>query len=440
MKNDISQQVIHSNRNGCALHGAVKALNAIGGIVPIVHSSAGCSIFSGLQENLPDGSNGLYYRGYMETPATAITEKQVIFGGAARLREQIKNTVKVMAGDLYVVVTGCAPELVGDDTPAMVREAQEQGFPVIAVSAPGFKGSVYRGYEWTLKALIEHVSSQSSPPPGDDRLVNILGIVPKQDVLWEGNLQEIGRLLAMAGWQGNRLFGFGASLDDWRRIPAAALNLVLSPWGLPAARILEERFGTPYLYWGYIPVGEKDTSALLRELAARLPVDGDRLESIFQTERKRLDYQLQKLAQLYIRMDFQKEIALVGETSGVVGISRFLQEDFGQTVKQVIITDHPDEALRPEILKALNGYRPVEALFSSDGKTTSERLLEVQPEAILGSDLEQEVADERSIPLLKISSPVRDRVFLEHTYCGYSGAINLLQDFSEMILKHEVDW
>jgi nitrogenase molybdenum-iron protein beta chain len=169
----MSKNILHKNRNGCALHGALKVVNAVDGFVPIIHSSAGCSIQSKLSENILTGSNGLYHRGWLEIPATAVFEKQIVFGGTARLREQIKNTVKVQSADLYVVLTGCAPEIVGDDVPAMVKEAQDQGFPVITASTPGFKGSVYKGYELAVKSILERISYPNINQQTQKGLVNI---------------------------------------------------------------------------------------------------------------------------------------------------------------------------------------------------------------------------------------------------------------------------
>jgi nitrogenase molybdenum-iron protein beta chain len=429
---------IHRNRNGCSLHGALKVLEAVDGFIPIVHSNAGCSLQSKLVENHSGISAGPHFRGWLETPGTAVFEKQIIFGGTARLREQIKNTVKVENGDLYVVVTGCAPEIVGDDTPAMVKEAQEQGFPVITVSAPGFKGSVYDGYVWTFKTIIEYIAHNHNTTTPQENLLNILGVVPKQDLFWEGNLQGLSTLLESVGLQSNNLFGYGETLDSWRIIPNAALNLVVSPWGLPVAQFLEEKFGTPFLYWGFLPVGVKDTTALLQELGTWFILLPETLTSVFQREEKRFNYLIQKVAQSYIKFDFQKEIALIGESSNIIGVSRFLQDSFGQIIRTIVITDHPDEELRTDIRQKLNINEEVDILFSSNEKEIEEKLREVQPELILGSSLEQQSADELSIPLVEISVPVYDQIHLQQTYIGYVGAINLVQDYAEAVLKHTI--
>jgi len=431
------KHILHKNRNGCALHGALKVINAVDGFVPIIHSSAGCSIQSKLSENILGGSNGDHYRGWLETSATAIIEKQIVFGGTARLREQIKNTVKIQPADLYVVVTGCAPEIVGDDVPAMTKEAQEQGFSVINVSTPGFKGNVYKGYEWTLKVIIERISQFHLPQEAHKGLINILGIVPNQDLFWEGNLAELEKTLSLLSLKSNKLFGYNQNIENWRNIPNAELNLVVSPWGLETALQLEKKQGIPYLYFGFLPVGGNDTSVLLDRLSEKLSISQELIDKVKRTEENQLAYQFQKLAQSYLKYDFQKVIALVGETSNVVGVSRFLQNSFGQLLKTVIITDNPQEELRAQIIESINTNAdfPTEVVFSTNGKEIDELLLNAKPELILGSELEQKVSNELAVSLIKISSPVQNNFFLSQSYFGYTGAVNLLQDFADAVFN-----
>ncbi len=122
-----------------------------------MHSTAGCTIQQYLGVNKVSGNKGSGYAGGVQASSSNVIEKQIIFGGTSRLREQIKNTIKVMDADLYVVLSGCATELVGDDIPAMTKEAQEQRYPVINIQTPGFKGDIHYGYEVTLRTLIEQL-------------------------------------------------------------------------------------------------------------------------------------------------------------------------------------------------------------------------------------------------------------------------------------------
>jgi len=178
-------RIIESCRNHCALLGAIQTVRAVEGLLPIVHSTAGC----GRQEELGLGKQGGYQGQRAALPSSNVREKQIVFGGASRLREQIKNTVKTIEADAYVVLSGCATELVGDDIPAMAKEAREQGYPVLQVAAPGFKGDVHQGYEAVVQGLLAYAVGLAPVQKHTQRgLINLLGIIPGQDVFWQGNL------------------------------------------------------------------------------------------------------------------------------------------------------------------------------------------------------------------------------------------------------------
>src|SRR5512138_334303 len=239
------------DRNGCALHGALALLDAVDGVVPILHASGGCGVAGSVAAAAFAGGEAAL-QAVEGTSSTALHEKQVVFGGTSRLREQIKNTVKVHAADLYVVASGCVPEVVGDDVPAMVKEAREQRFPVLSLAAPGFKGSAWSGHAHAARTLLEQLPGLLPPTaagPAPD--VNLFGIVPGRDAGWEGDLLELEALLAEVGLRANRLVGWGQGVAAWREAPRARASLVLSPWGAPAAELLAERDGIPVVDLGW---------------------------------------------------------------------------------------------------------------------------------------------------------------------------------------------
>ncbi len=53
-------------------------------------------------------------------PCTNIGETEVVFGGEGKLEKVIENSLKVMDGDLFVVLSGCTTEIVGDDIDQVV--------------------------------------------------------------------------------------------------------------------------------------------------------------------------------------------------------------------------------------------------------------------------------------------------------------------------------
>ena len=71
---------------------------------------------------------------------------------------------------------------------------------------------------------------------------------PYFNTFWRGDIIEIKRILEGVGFEVNVLFGSeSAGVSEWKNIPKAAFNLVLSPWlGLRTAKHLEKKYGQKY--------------------------------------------------------------------------------------------------------------------------------------------------------------------------------------------------
>jgi nitrogenase molybdenum-iron protein beta chain len=426
---------LEGSRNSCALHGALQLFEAIDGVVPVIHSTSGCGVQHYLGVTRLTGGNDAF--GSPAISSSNIGQKHVVFGGGSRLREQLKNTVKVVRGDLYAIVTGCSTEMVGDDIPAMAKEGRDQDWPVIYTNTPGFSGDVHHGYHLAVKALIEQLpdvwKERQENSPG---LVNIWGIIPNQDPFWRGNLQELGRLLEGIGLVPNLLLGSEQTIASWKQVPGAVINLAFSPWGELPAGLLEERYGTASIILDSVPLGTA-ASLLLRRLTKQLELDSVRTEEFIAREESRLNHQFARLADSYYRTGFQREFALVGESAQVLGIGEFLVKSFGLLPRTLVITDNPSETGQERVLSRLasivSGY-DTEIVFSEDGREISEAVRAGEAQLILGSSLEGDVARELGVPFLALSFPLADRIVLDRSYAGYRGASTLLEDIGSAIL------
>jgi nitrogenase molybdenum-iron protein beta chain len=422
---------LHEDRNGCALHGALRLLDAIGGVVPILHANAGCGVSGrGSAEGFAGALGGLAASSG-ETSATLLQEKQIVFGGTARLREQIKNTLKVLAGELYVVVTGCVPEVVGDDVPAMVKEARDQRFPVLGVAAPGFKGNGWAGHASAARALLEQLPSLL-PPDEEEPVfdVNLWGIVPSHDPGWEGDLLAVEGLLAEAGLRSNRLVGLGQGVASWRQAPRARANVVLSPWGLDAARLLSNRHGTPIVDFGFLPVGSRDAALLLSRVGEVLSLDPAAIDAARARLDGRLRHFLKKAAPGLLLGDVQERTSIVGGTAAAVGQARFLAGTLGQLVEQVIVTDRPPAERHASITGAIRSVAgdAVDVRFLESRQEISRALAASCPELVIGSALERVAARDLGAALLEAAAPVQSVPVLRRSFAGVDGAVLLLEE------------
>lgn len=432
----------YEDRNGCALHGALRLLEAIEGVVPILHASPGCGVAARTSTEAFAGGLGELSTGTQELSATVLQEKQIVFGGTARLREQIKNTVKVQDGEAYVVVTGCVPEIVGDDVQAMVKEAREQRFPVLGIATPGFKGHAWSGAAAASRSLLEQLPglySEEAGGPAPD--VNLLGIVPGQDPTWDGDLLELEAVLAELGLRTNRLLGLEQGLSAWRQAPRARANVVLSPWGYAAAELLADRHGTPSVDFGYLPVGSRDAGLLLERIAQALGLDRSLVEATRARLDRRLRHFLRRASASLLLGDVLERVAVVGGTAAAVGQARLLAGTLGQQVERVIVTDEPPAERQAAIVEAVQVVAGPDAavVFLASRCEIEAELRIVGPELVLGSALEEAVARELGAALVETAAPLRTKPVLGRSHAGVGGALTLVEGMLSAVRRARSD-
>lgn len=425
------QESIEKSRYGCNLQGALQTVTEIKGAIPVLHTTPGCGIQNYLAGKAGSGHTG-YLKGY-SVPDSNVYEKQVIFGGTSRLREQIKNTVKVMEGDLYVTISGCEAEMVGDDIISMTQEIIDQGENAIYYKAAGFKGNQFTGYEGILNSILTQLPVNPSENGIEKGLVNLFGILPKQDICWQGNLKELQRILGNIGVKANTLFGFGQNIGSWKEIPRAELNIAVSRWGLSAVKKAEEKFGTPYLYFPQPGLGEETTGEFLRTIGNRLGIDSEKTESYVEKEKAYFTHALEQITEYYYDYDFQKTAAIVGDESTVIRYGAFLTKYLGMDVELAIITDSTAEEDREEALSLAERYTD-RVYFSKDSSEMEEMIENSNVELIFGSGLENRIAKRLDIPNYIVSYPAYGKVILDRSDVGYAGAVSLLEDLGDLLI------
>jgi nitrogenase molybdenum-iron protein beta chain len=422
---------------GCALHGALHSATAIPGVVPILHATPGCGVQS-YHGGLAAGWATPGPAGGLAVPATNLSEKHIVFGGGSRLREQIKNTLKMIDGRLYVVLTSCAIEMIGDDVPALTKEARDQGHPILEISTAGFHGSAPEGYELFLRGILARHDVLGPVGLEDRTLVTILGLVPGQDVFWQAELEEWTRLLTGIGLRANPVFGLAGGVDGLRDLARAGLTLVLSPWGAGVAQELETRFGVPWVDAGGLPVGAAASADVLRTVASRLRQVADAGEAFIAAEAKREDHFLQRLADAYFRLGLQREFALVAGSSQVVGLARFLAGTLGWLPRVIVVTDAPPEAARGAIAAELAGLAEgARILFTGDATEIADAVADSGAEIVLGRAFDRAAAARLGVPLVEVAYPVLGRLALDKGLSGNRGALTLIEEISRAILATE---
>lgn len=427
---------IQQIRYVCSI-GAMHSASAIPRVMPITHCGPGCADKQFMNIAFYNGFQGGGYSGGAVVPSTNATEREVVFGGADRLRELIASSLTVLDADLFVVVTGCISDLVGDDVGAVVDEFQTQGVPIVFAETGGFKGNNFIGHEKIVRAIIDQYVGEYSGEREPGR-VNVWSLLPYHNTFWRGDLAEIKRILEGAGLKVNILFGHESQgVAEWKDIPKAQFNLVLSPWlGLQTARHLEEKYGQPYLHVPVIPIGAKATSVFLRQVIAFAGLDPAIADPFIKQEEISYYRYLENFADFYAEYwwGLPAKFAVIGDSAYNLALTAFLVNQLGIIPGKQIITENPPEEYR-EAIRAQ--YRTIaedvttDVTFEEDSYLIHQALRQTdfghKAPIIFGTTWERDLAKELKGSIIEVGFPASYEVVLSRSYIGYRGALTLLE-------------
>jgi len=436
-------------RGFCALGGAQLTVGAIPGAVPIMHTSIGCGGSIYWNQLGSTGYLGAGYIGGLAVPSSNVGEKDIIFGGVERLSEQVEQTLKIVKGDLYVVITGCMTDIIGDDIQSVVREYSDDA-RIVGMETGGFKGNGYVGYDLVLQGLFRDFVAHTDTR--DTGLVNVWGIAPGQDAFWRGNLQLVRELLESIGLRVNTFFTEADSLDAFENAAQAGLNIVVSEsYGLEAARVFEQEHGVGYLSTPF-PIGPTATSEFLRSVGEATSRPAEQVEEAIAEGNKRYFHFVERVADSYNDLDFQRYAVVVGDANYAPALTRFLADDLGWLPKLTVVTDPVDDederiAITQSIEVLSSGFE-TKVVWETDASEVGGHLLKItggnrgaryydafSPAFVVGSSHERTLAKDINAGHLTVSYPVADRVVLDRGYAGYDGSLRLIEDLLSVIVK-----
>ena len=174
---------------------------------------------------------------------TLVTDKHdITFGCARKLADAVKTIDAAGKFGALLVITTCVIELTGEDIHSVLAELQEEvSFRIMLVQTDHFtKDTPISGLTDTQTALAALMQAQ----PVKKRTFNILGY-RFNDVAET----ELSRLLKGTRARMNVLFPGQCSIEDIRKAPRAALNIVTHFASLPLAERMREAFGIPYIHF-----------------------------------------------------------------------------------------------------------------------------------------------------------------------------------------------
>jgi len=444
---------IEKPRFACPLGGALATVGALPRVVPILHSSQGCGGNSNGAIMGAAGHLGSGYCGGASVPASGISEQQIVFGGITRLEEQLQSTTEIIDADLFVVITGCTAEIIGDDVPAVVRAYnadRNSRAPLIHATAAGFKGNSYFGYDSVLQSLFRDYVVPAEKKKKHH--VNLWGAPPAFDVFWEGNLLELRRILEGIGLTVNSFFTNRDSLPVIRNSAEAELNIVVSPVnGVPAAEVFKEVHGVDHFITD-LPIGAKATETFVREVAQRLDLCKKQVETFLEAENKRYYHFFNRISDSYCDLDLQRYTVIVADTTYAVALTRFAVKELGWLPTLVAITDPIEDDKKPPFLDLFEGILDnpkATVVYETDASQVSKHLFKRWPQSdggkysrpfspsfVIGSRLDKDFADSIKAGHLSVAYPISNRFVLNRAYAGYTGALHLVEDIFSVLVAN----
>jgi nitrogenase molybdenum-iron protein beta chain len=328
-----------------------------------------------------------------------------------------------------------------------VSRYKEEGYPIINVETGGFKGNNYFGHNLLLRELIEQYLGDATPSVREN-LVNVFSVVPYQNANWRGDLEAIKKLLNSIGLEVNILFGHESrGVSEWKDIPNAEFNLVLSPWvGLEAAELLEKKYGTPYLHIPVLPVGAEETSRFLREVGRFAGLDQKLVEKVIAQEEERFYKYFVDTADFFteIKNGLPYELYTIADSTYALGVSKFLIHELGYTPKRAFLIDNVPERYKGFITEEFEKLDPeyaahvhyeedggrIEAVIRGDRNRPQKTL-------ILGSQWENDLAREIEAAITYLSIPILENLILNKSYLGYAGGLRLIEDIYTNIIGNK---
>lgn len=431
---------IERSKFSCALGGALSTIAAIPKAVPIVHASGGCAAALSGTYNLSAGYRGVGYCGGNMIPTSNISQSNIVFGGEEKLMGQIESTLKYLKGDIYIVVTGCQTEMIGDDSVGIASEYREQN--VIGVNTPGFKGNTLRGYDEVLSALIKEVVEKSNET--EEKTINLLGIVPGHDVFYRGNIAHLTQLLGRIGVKVNSFFGEEASVEKIKNYGSAALTVVLSVTaGQRAASTFETVHKIPSITTE-LPIGPKASEDFLRLIGEKLGVERELIDNIIAEETNYFYSYLERIVDVASDLDFQRYAVVITDSFYAYPITDFITEELGWIPHFVSINDISEQQQQEEYIKKfdrLTSATKPQVIFENKTGLTAKKLRNSWPNNknqkyydalgplyLIGSVVERTLAAQYGAGFLSVAFPVSNRAVLNKGYAGFRGALTLTED------------
>jgi light-independent protochlorophyllide reductase subunit B len=320
---------------------------------------------------------------------------------AALFQAACRDAFARHAPKAMLVGASCTGELIQDDPGGLAR-ALDLPIPTIPLELPAYQHKENWGAAETFYRIVRNLCPAAPKRPGATRAVpscNILGPTAL-GFRHRDDVSEIRRLLEALGVDINVVAPLSATPADIGRLAAADFNVVLYPEiAAPAAQWLQRTFGQPMTKT--VPIGVGATRDFVREVAQLAGIDPT---PVLDSHQARLPWYSRSVDSTYLT---GKRVFIFGDATHAVAAARIAADELGFTVVGV---GSYSRAFAREIRAAAERYG-AEALITDNHAEVEAKIAELQPELVLGTQMERHIAKRQRIPCAVISAPVHVQDF-----------------------------
>ncbi|CAM3803116.1 ferredoxin:protochlorophyllide reductase (ATP-dependent) subunit B [Polynucleobacter antarcticus] len=365
-------------------------------------------------------------------PVTYTTFQARDLGGdtAQLFQDSVSEAYRRFEPKAMIVGASCTAELIQDDPGGLAR-ALSLPIPVIPLDLPSYQKKENWGASETfyhvIRALVAVDKSISAEQYQEKRTANktdtqkpscnilgptALGFRNRDDV------QEIKGLLESLGIEVRVVAPLNACVADLVKLPQADFNVSLYPEvSQLACTWLSKTFGQPFTK--IIPVGTKATKAFIHEVCQLAQLDPT---AMLAAQDERAMWYAKSVDSTYLT---DKRVFIFGDASHAIAAAKVASEEIG--FKVVGLGTYSREFAR-EVREAAKLYG-IEALITDDYLEVEEKVAELTPDLVLGTQMERHIAKRLGVPCAVISAPVHVQDFPARysPQMGFEGA-NVLFD------------
>jgi light-independent protochlorophyllide reductase subunit B len=399
--------------------GAMRVATGMSGVHYVLHAPQG--------DTYADLLFTMIERRDARPPVTYTTFQARDLGGdtAELFKRAARDAFERFRPDVMLVGASCTAELIQDD-PGGLAAALALPVPVVPLELPAYQKKENWGAAETFYRLVRALNGGRAPGAGERALARPAGAAPRCNLLGptalgfrhRDDVIEITRLLATMGIEVNAVAPMGATAADVARLSKADFNVVLYPEiAAPAAEWLRKAFGQPFTR--IVPIGIGATREFIAEVAALAGVDP---APSLTGSPSRMPWYSRSVDSTYLTA---KRVFVFGDASHAIAAARVAVDEMGFTL--VGLGSYSREFAR-EVRATATRYG-AEALITDDYLEVEAEVRRLQPELVLGTQMERHIAKRLGIACAVVSAPVHVQDFPARyaPQMGFEGA-NVLFD------------